>query len=499
MASVLVGLLLASHGSVARPPSIAVTQTSGDLSQALTPLPDLQFRPGSPPSGVRVISIDDTRHFQTMQGFGAAMTDSSAWLIWDELSVHARSALMSALFAPAPAGIAISFVRIPIGASDFTRNGVPYSYDDLPADRTDPSLAHFSIAHDSSYILPALRAMRSLNPRATLLGSPWSPPPWMKVNNRFDNPGPGRGSLRRADYAPLAGYFVKFLRAYADAGVPVQAITPQNEPEQLSLYPGMDLTEPEEARFIADNLAPALRAAALHPAIFGFDYEWSCQTNTTARPCDTHYPARLAGDPRLRDDLAGIAWHCYAGNAAEMSALHRRAPGLTELVTECSSGISPGAPAQLEIAAARNWASAVVLWNIALDRRGGPVQPPNFGCRHCTALATIDEKTRRYRLGPDYYQLGQASRYVLPGAVRVASNTFVADRNTDLRKLGSYTTHGLDDVAFLNPDGTLVLLAYNSARSPVRFAVRWRTSYFIYTLRPQATATFRWPTYAGMT
>jgi glucosylceramidase len=496
-AGALVVLLLIGHAAVGGTPSVAVTQTSGNLSQALTPLAGLHFRHGSPPSGVRVISIDDTRRFQTMQGFGAAMTDSSAWLVWEKLSAHARAALMRALFAPGPAGIGISYMRVPIGASDFTRGGTPYSYDDLPSGEIDPSLAHFSIAHDRSYILPALRAMRSLDPRVTVLASPWSPPPWMKVNDRFDNPGPRRGTLRRGDYAPLASYFVQFLRAYAGAGVPVQAITPQNEPEQLSSYPGMDLTEPQEARFIAVDLAPALHTAALHPAILGYDYEWSCTTNTTARPCDTRYPAELASDPSVQDDLAGIAWHCYAGDAAEMSSLHALSPGLSELVSECSSGISPGPPAQLEIAAARNWASAVVLWNIALDRHGGPVQAPNFGCRHCTALVTIDAKTHRYRLGRDYYQLGQASRYVPPGAVRIASNTFVADQNTDLRKLGSYTTRGLDDVAFLDPGGTLVLLAYNSGRSPARFAVRWRMSYFTYTLRPQATATFRWSASAG--
>jgi glucosylceramidase len=381
-------------------------------------------------------------------------------------------------------------VRVPIGASDFTHARAPYSYDDLSAGASDPTLVHFSIAHDRHYILPALRAMRSIDRRVSLLASPWTPPRWMKVGDQFDNPGPPLGTLRSADYPALAGYFVRFLRAYAAAGVPVQAITPQNEPEQLTTYPGMDLTEPQEATFIGADLAPALRAAALHPAILGYDYEWSCKPNTTAVPCDTNYPAELATDEGR--DLTGVAWHCYAGNIGEMSSLHALSPQLTEVVSECSSGIAPGPPASLEIAASRNWASAVVLWNIALDPSGGPVQPPNFGCRRCTGLATVDEKTGRYRLGRDYYQLGQASRYVPPGAVRIASNTFVTDRNTDLRKLGSYTTSALDDVAFLDPNGLRILLTYNSSELPARFAVSWRTSYFTYTLPPGATATFRW-------
>jgi glucosylceramidase len=188
-----------------------------------------------------------------------------------------------------------------------------------------------------------------------------------------------------------------------------------------------------------------------------------------------------------------MAWHCYAGNVDEMSSLHALAPRLAEVVSECTSGrLTPGPPAQLEIAAARNWAGAVVLWNIALDPRGGPVEPPNWGCGGCIGLVRVDERTHQYRLSRDYYQLGQASRYVRPGAVRIGSNTFVSDQNTYLRRRGSYTTPGLDDVAFLDPDGTRVLLAYNSGRSPVRFAIRWRGSYFTYTLAPGSMATFRW-------
>src|SRR5689334_17116999 len=117
--------------------AVSVTQTNADLSQALTNLPQLRFRPGSPARGLRVVTVDDTRRFQTMQGFGAAMTDTSAWLIWDKLTPGRRSRLMQQLFAPGPAGIGISYVRVPIGASDFTKGRAPYSYDDLPSGQSD--------------------------------------------------------------------------------------------------------------------------------------------------------------------------------------------------------------------------------------------------------------------------------------------------------------------------------------------------------------------------
>jgi glucosylceramidase len=344
-----------------------------------------------------------------------------------------------------------------------------------------------------AYVLPALRAMRAINPAVTTLASEWSPPPWMKADDSFANPGPPSGSLLTADYPVLADYFARFLSAYAAAGVPIQAITPQNEPDQLTNYPGMVFTESQEAQFIGSDLIPALNAADLHPAILGYDFEWSCRGSPTAVPCDLRYPAELAADPHVGTGLAGIAWHCYAGNVDRMSAMHALAPRLAEVVSECTSGrLTPGPPAQLEIAAARNWGSAVVLWNIALDPRGGPVEPPNYGCQGCTGLVKVDERTRQYRLSRDYYQLGQASRYVRPGAVRIWSNTFVTDQNTYLRKRGGYTTPGLDDVAFLDPNGARVLLAYNSSRVPALFAVRWRRSYFTYTLAPGAMATFRW-------
>lgn len=491
--TVLAPLLALAPAAAARGIAASVTQTNANLSQALTTLPPLRFKLGSPPRRVRVITIHDTQRFQTMQGFGAAMTDTSAWLIWDKLTPRRRSSLMRKLFAPGPSGIGISYVRVPIGASDFTQGRTPYSYDDLPSGQSDPTLANFSIAHDTAYILPVLRAMRSIDPRVTTLASEWSPPPWMKANGSFGNPGPPSGSLLPVDYPVLAQYFVRFLSAYAAAGVPIQAITPQNEPEQLTNSAGMDFTESQEARFIGSDLIPALNAAHLRPAILGYDFEWSCRNSPTAVPCDPRYPAELAADPHVGAELAGIAWHCYAGNVDAMSSLHARAPRLAEVLSECTSGgYTPGPPAQLEIAAARNWAKAVVLWNLALDPRGGPVQPPNFGCPGCTGLVKVDERTRQYRPGRDYYQLGQASRYVRPGAVRIGSNTFVTDRNTYLKTRGGYTSPGLDDVAFLDPNGTRVLLAYNSSRSPIRFAVRWRGSYFTYSLAPQAMATFRW-------
>jgi glucosylceramidase len=173
-----------------------------------------------------------------------------------------------------------------------------------------------------------------------------------------------------------------------------------------------------------------------------------------------------------------------------MSALHAIDPRVDQVVSECAPGIVPYPPPEILISALRNWASAVSLWNLALDPAGGPVEAPNSACTGCTPLVTISEQTRRATPGLDYYQLGQFSKFIQPGAVRVAATRLVKDfRNPS----GGYgVTPGLDDVAFLNPDGTRVLVVYDDAGARARFVVRWRRKMFGYALAPGTTATFTW-------
>jgi glucosylceramidase len=191
-------------------------------------------------------------------------------------------------------------------------------------------------------------------------------------------------------------------------------------------------------------------------------------------------------------NLSGIAWHCYSGKPSIMTAIHRAAPGLDQIVSECSTGIAPGPTSELLIAALRNWASGVILWNLALNRQGGPVEPPNPGCGGCTGVLTVDQRHHTETYNADYYQLGQLSRFVRPGARRIGSSNFVSYNATFLNHGPNYATDGLDDVAFQNPDGSKVLLAYNTAQHSLRFAVSWHGRAFLYSLPAHATVTFAW-------
>jgi len=463
--------------SARAPVAVQVVQTTVDLSQALTRLPDTHLAPAAAPRGMPVIAVDDAQRYQRFIGAGGGLSDSSAWLIGDELSSGARTTLLTDLFGPS--GIHLSFLRVPMGASDYTATGVPYTYDDLPPGRSDPSLAHMSIAHDLAYIVPTLRAALALNRQLYIEANPWTAPAWMKANDALDNDG-HRGALLPSAYGPFARYFVKFIEAYRSHGIPVAAVTPQNEPAVALKTPGMELSLAAEARFTIDDLAPALRAAGLRTSIYGWDQSWGYLTRRTPLIATT------AGS------LAGVAWHCYFGSPNAMTGLHLSAPGLLQIVNECSTATTPVWPtSELLIASFRNWANAVAMWNLALDPQGGPVQPPNLvGCPGCTGLVTIDEQTHAVSLSRDYYELGQLSRYVDPDAVRISSNTFV---RYDLSpSYQTVVTRGLDDVAFLDPDGTRVLIAYNHSSAPIDFGVTWDGRALTHTLPPGATVTLTW-------
>ena len=299
----------ASSHPVARRPVIVV-QTSRDLSQHLERLPDRQFV-AHIPRGLPLIAVDDRVRYQRILGVGAAITDSAAWLLERELSPSLRAIALRRLFGPE--GIDMRIARIPIGASDFTRTDVPYSYDDIARGRSDPRLTHFSVAHDDAYIVPLLRDVRSIDDRVQTLATPWSPPPWMKSNKAFAN-WRGSGRLLRVAYAPLAGYFVKFIQAYARRGVPIDAITPQNEPGHATHYPGGNLAASDEATLISRFLVPALSAAGIHPKIYGLDSSWSRWSDAAAlsrepqrgpRP-DRDRVALLRREPERNDGAAPV-------------------------------------------------------------------------------------------------------------------------------------------------------------------------------------------------
>jgi O-glycosyl hydrolase len=469
-------------------PAVQVVQTDPGFSQELT---TLTGRPISTlvPQGLPVIDVNPQVRYQQFTGVGAAMTDSSAWLIYDELSPTERLALLQALFgAPGtqntlgiPA-IHLNFLRVGIGAPGAMTVGAPYSYDDNPPtlSGTDPALNYFSIAHDMSYIIPTLQEALSINPGLEIFANPWSPPAWMKSENSLDN-ADANNTLEPAYYGTFANYLVEFIQAYEGEGVPIAAIAPENEPSSGQVgtnYPGMTFPAADEAQFIAQDLAPALRARGLQTKLYGNDLSWDSLSYA-----DTLIASPAAGD------LAGISWHCYFGSPAVMTQVHQATPGLDQLVDECSPEIRGFGTPEWLISSLRNWASAVSVWSVALDPNGGPIQAGN-SCPGCMGPVTINEQAQAVTPRPEYYQLGQVSAFVQPGAVRIDSPSFVTYgvNGSNIETVSA----GLDDVAFQNPDGSQVLIAYNNSSAPVTFTVDSGGRYFTYTLPASAMTTFVW-------
>ena len=467
-------------------PSVGVVQTDAGLSQYLTLRPSLAMSPIRAP-GLPVIDVDDTVRYQQFSGVGAAMTDSSAWLLDYELAADRRLALMRALFGnvglPNTLGVPaihLNFLRVAIGSSGAMTVGAPYSYDDMPAGQSDSDLSNFSLAHDTSYLIPTLQQALAVNPGLEILANPWSPPAWMKGNDSLDNLG-GSGTLLPSAFRPLARYIVKFIQAYERQGIPIDEVTPQNEPSSGGWgtpYPGLTLPAADEDQFISQDLGPALQAAGLNTKIYATDHNWDRQAYANAVATGTS-----AGD------LAGIAWHCYFGAPTVMSQMRQSIPSLDQIVDECAPELRSFGTPEFLISSLRNWARVVSVWSVALDPGGGPIQAAN-DCPGCTGPVTINEQTQAITFRPEYYQLGQVSAFVQPGAQRIASTTYVG---YGLNPSGVETiTPGLDDVAFLNPDGSKVLVAYNNSRAPISFDVESDGRHFTYTIPARAMTTFSW-------
>ncbi len=471
--------------------TVGVVQTNPDQSALLTPQTPLTFTDGTA-SGT-AINVDDTVHYQQLEGVGASFNDSDAYLVWNKLTPAQRTQLMNDLFSAS--GIHLSFLRQSMGANDLSLSS--YTYDDVAPGETDPQMKQFSIAHDEAYIIPTIKAAFAANPAIKVQALPWSPPAWMKTTGTLDG-----GSFNTEYFPALALYFAKFVQAYEAQGIPINYVSVQNEPlNETSGYPSMFMNPHDEGQFIAQYLGPELRSLHLRnlgwnfarqshdptdatPGIFGYEHNWD----------NPKYPEILAEDPAVRRYLAGVSFHCYAGNVADaQDALHDLAWDVPVYFTECTGGTyAPYFGQNLVndtegqvIDVLRNWGKTVVFWNLALDQNNGPTV--QNGCADCRGVVTIDDSTTPAVVSKnvEYYVLGHLAKYVQVGAYRIESNTFGSGN--------------VEDVAFKNPDGSIAVLVLNDAQTASTFSLNWKGKMVSYSLPAQAVATFYWQGYTGNT
>lgn len=407
------------------------------------------------------ITLDPEQKRQEVDGFGASFTDSAAYLIDKVLSEQDKQAVMKNLFDPV-AGIGLSLIRNPMGASDYARS--IYSYDDQAPGEVDPELHDFSIAHDRESILPLTQWAKELNPNLKLFASPWSPPGWMKTTGMMNG-----GKLKEEYYDTYAQYFVKFIQAYASEGVTVAAVTPQNEPLFMPVhYPSMEFLAHEEATFVRDYLKPALITAGLTTKVFAYDHNWD-------RIDYAYDMLDYAGA-----ELDGIAWHWYGGRPISQSRVHEQFPQIETHFTEGSGGewIPEFEPAfsnvmRMGIEIMRNHSRSFILWNMALDENNGPTVP-GFGKSTCRGLVKVNQQTQALTYTLDYYALAHFSKFVLAGAIRIETTQ----------------TDTLKNVAFLNQDGSIVTVVFNDGTSPQTFSLATPTAKITtLTIEPKAALT----------
>jgi glucosylceramidase len=353
-----------------------------------------------------------------------------------------------------------------MGASDFSR--AHYSYDDRPAGEADSTLAHFSIDVDRAEKIPALKRALAINPQLKLVGSPWSPPGWMKSSGSLI-----KGTLLPQFYDAFAEYFRRWIEAYSAEGLPIFAITLQNEPHfEPDSYPGMRLSPAQRAAIIGQHIGPLFKTRGIRAQIWDWDHNWD----------EPASPLAVLADSVARQYVGAVAWHCYAGDVSVEAEVHDRYPNKDTYFTECSGG--EWAPvwadnlkwsvSKMVIGNGRGWAKGVALWNIALDENHGP---HNGGCDNCRGVVTINSATGEITRNPEYYALAHASRFVRPAAVRIASSA----------------PNGFETVAFRNADDrSTALIVLNTTTSAIQFAVRVGQTSFTTSLAGGAVATFAW-------
>jgi glucosylceramidase len=455
-------------------PAVSVVLSTNDETQLMAAQSGVNFTPSTADAGTNTVVVDPAQQYQSIEGFGAAFTDSAAYLLMEVEPSSTLSGTLNDLFTLNGNGIGLSFMRIPMGASDLALS--VYSFDDMPVGQTDLTLSNFSIAHDQTYILPLILQAKTLNPQMKLMANPWSPPGWMKDPSSMNPVSMLGGTLLMTapNETAFANYFVKYIQAYQAGGVPIDYISLQNEPLYITTaYPSMGMSD--TVQLLQNYLIPALTANNIPTRVLVYDHNWDTPS----------YPELVIGGLTAQQltQVAGTAWHGYAGVPGAQQLVQNQFPTLGNWETEHSGGtwVTDQFTADfLEITLVlRNAGKSYVKWSLALDENLGPNLTQNAGlggCNTCTPIVTVNSQTGAVTKDIEFYTLGHYSKYVLPGAVRVYSSN----------------TPAIASVAFVNPDGSVALIAYNSSPSSQSFQVQWGTQSFSYTLPGTAAATFTW-------
>jgi glucosylceramidase len=407
------------------------------------------------------IDVDSTKTFQTVDGFGYTLTGGSAHVI-SQMDAIGKAALLKELFGNDSSAIGISYLRLSIGSSDL--NSSVFSYDDIPSGQTDTGLTHFSLAPDTSELIPLLQQIVAINPSIKIIAAPWSAPVWMKDNNNSVG-----GSLLATYYNVYAQYFVKYIQQMKLKGISIDAVTPQNEPLNPNNNPSLVMQAADELSFVKNFLGPAFQSSGVTTKIIVYDHN-----------CDRpDYPETILQDATAKAFVNGSAFHLYAGDISALGQVHNLYPDKQVYFTEQYTASTADFAGDLQwhlknviIGSMRNWSRNALEWNLANDASYGP--HTIGGCTVCKGALTISGNSITRNVG--YYIIAHASKFVPPGSVRIESNI----------------SGNLQNVAFKTPAGKKVLIVENDGTTNAIFNIRFNNKWVAATLAAGSVATYTW-------
>lgn len=407
------------------------------------------------------IYIDSATAYQQVDGFGYTLTGGSALLI-NQMSTTAKASLLKELFDTTGNGIGINYLRLGMGASDLSPS--VFSYNDLPAGQTDLTLSQFDLADDKTHLIPVLKQILAINPHIKIMGTPWSPPTWMKDNGNSIG-----GKLKPEYYSVYANYFVKYIQAMKAEGITIDAVTIQNEPQHDGNNPSMRMEATEQRDFIKNHLGPAFQAAAISTKIIIWDHN-----------CDNaNYPITILNDPDAKKYIDGSAFHLYAGDINALSTVKAAHPDKNLYFTEQWTSSTGDFGGDLKwhlrhviIGSMRNWSKTALEWNLANDPSFGP--HTTGGCTQCKGALTISGSTVTKNVA--YYIIAHASKFVPTGSTRISSTN----------------SGNILGVAFKRTDGKKVLIVLNDNDNTSSFNIRYNNKLAVASLPGGSVGTYIW-------
>ena len=425
----------------------------------------------------KTIKLDETVKHQTMDGFGSAVTGSTAYNLL-KMTQADRTKFLKETFSPTE-GMGQSYIRIAIGCSDFSLS--EYSLNDKPG------IENFALQEEElKYVIPVLKEIIAINPTIKIMGSPWTPPTWMKVNNLSELKAHDKwtgGHLNPKYYQDYASYFVKWIQALEAQGIKIYSITPQNEPLNAGNSASMLMFWEEQLAFVKTALGPKIKAAGLSTKIYAFDHNYNYDNMSSQED----YPVKIFADVAASEFFAGSAYHNYGGDKAELLDIYAKAPNKDIVFTETSIGTWNDGHnlakrlnedmREVALGTINNFSKGVIVWNLMLDSDRGPNR--DGGCQTCYGAVDINKSDyKTMRKNSHYYIIGHLSSVVKPGATRIGTQ--------------GYTSNGLTYAAFKNTDGTYAFVINNDTGSSNVIMLEDGKNHFSYEVPANSVVSYSW-------